>query len=436
MFKFRLNDYLSPFRLMHWRRLLWKSQYYSPERLRALQWNLLSQILDHCFERVPYYRERFAAIGLKREDIRSIEDLSNIPVLSRETVFDTPEKLKADDFKKHRPVEQHTCGTTGIPLRVYWDRYSNVIELTCMWRHFSWSGYRLGRPFLDLRSRVIEDPKGYIWNWNCRALECSIDIMDRSNIEHYADLLRKYRIKLWRGHPSAIHDFCHLLQGAGITDVKPKYVYGAAESLLEYQRSYIKKWTGLPICDFYGLAEHVALITQCPQGGYHINSEYGFIEIVGEHGSPVKSGEEGRVIATGLHNKAFPLLRYDTLDYAIPSDRRCRCGRTLPLVEKLTGRIEDRVLNTEGRWVSNFDCLFYHIQGIRKAQIVQSVRNALDIYIVPAGDSQIKPEIRIREEFNKKFDGGMNITIHRVDDVPFRSSGKFKFVICNLDGEK
>jgi phenylacetate-CoA ligase len=317
-------------------------------------------------------------------------------------------------------------------MSFYWDTDSNVLELVCQWRHFSWSGYRLGEPFLDIRSRILDVPSGYVWNWRCRGLEVSCDNIDSSNIEEYAALLRRYRIKLWRGHPGAISCLCRFLSNAGISDVKPKYVVTFAEPLLGYQRQFIQSWAGVPVCDNYGLVEHNALICQCPEGGYHIASEYGIIEILKDDGAPALPGEEGRIVATGLHNKAVPLLRYDTGDYAVQSDKRCSCGRTLPLVEGISGRLDDRVLRADGRWISGLQREFYFAEGVREAQLVQEQRQNLDVYLVPAEGYGEETEIHLRTKLKKKLGESMKIHIHRVEEIPFRSPGKSKFVVNKL----
>ena len=105
-------------------------------------------------------------------------------------------------------------------------------------------------------------------------------------------MLRKYRVKLWRGHPGALYWLCYLLHDAGHDDVKPKCIFTCAETLLGYQREFMESWSGVCVCDSYGLKEHTALICQCPEGRYHIASEYGIVEIVKDDGSPAKPGEE------------------------------------------------------------------------------------------------------------------------------------------------
>ncbi|OQY14617.1 MAG: hypothetical protein B6I30_00120 [Desulfobacteraceae bacterium 4572_187] len=432
MIEFKISDFMVPHRVLFWRWNLWKNQYESRDRQRGLQWELLSGLLDHCFTRVPYYRKLFESLGLKRSDFNSLEDLTYIPILNKDILLDFHQDFRSRDFIKYRPREIRTSGTTGTPLRVYWDLASNILELTCIWRHFSWSGYRLGEPFLDIRSVLFHEPEGYRWNWKCRGLEVSSDMIDASNIESYAALLRRFHIKLWRGHPHSIDLFCRLLSEAGIENVRPKYVFTSSEALLENQRHFIQTWTGVPVCDNYGLKEHNVMICQCPAGGYHIASEYGIVEIIKGDGTPAEPGEEGRIIATGLHNKAFPLLRYDTGDYAIHSEAHCTCGKTLPLVKRISGRIDDRILTSKGRWVSGLHFAFFFLQGIRMAQLVQARSHSLDVYLVPTKDYQDEIAFTLSHELKKKLGKSMEINIHLVPEIPYPSHGKFKFVVNKL----
>ncbi len=433
MKEFRISEFLSPGNIIKWRYLLWKSQYFPPEKLRLLQWNYLSKILDFCFEHVPYYKRSFNDLGLKRDDIRTINDITLIPVLSKDTVLERHDEFIPDNMGKYRPITVRTSGTTGSPLELYWDIDVNIFELVCQWRHFSWLGYNFADPFMDIRTFSRHLKQKYRWNWKCRGLEFSSQYINESNINEYADLLRKFKIKFWRGHSSAINHLCQLLDYADIRDVKPKFIVSVGEILLEDQRNFIENWAGALVRDNYGLNEHTALIYQCPDRGYHICSEYGLLEFIKDNGDPAKPGEEGRIISTGLHNKAFPLLRYDTRDYAVYSDRKCRCGRTLPLVESLTGRADDRLINVHGKEISGLQNTFKFAEGIKLSQIVQKEAGVIDVYVVPLNhfDDGLK-ELLIKVLKNE-LGNSMTIHIHVVDDIPYRKPGKFKFVVSLLN---
>lgn len=434
MIEFKLRDYMSPAKFLYWRKTLWESQYYTRGKLDELQHHLLSKMLDHCFENVPFYQNYYKSHGIVRQDITSVEDLVKLPIIGKNDVQEHSEEFKSTDFVRHAPRPIYTSGTTGTPLRLYWDTNSNVIELLSMWRVFSWAGYRLGEAFLDLRSSMLQGVGAYKWNWKCRGLEISSDNITEDTLEHYLTLIRKYKIKLWRGHSSSMYDFCMLLEKNGVNDVTPAYITTASETVLDYHRQYIESWAGVPIFDCYGLKEHNAFISQCQMGEYHISDEYGVVEITKDDGSAAGEGEEGRIVATGLHNKAYPLIRYDTGDYAIKTNRLCQCGRTLPLVAGLTGRNDDRILSADGRWVSGLHFAFFKARNVRQAQIVQDAANVLDVYIVPNRAYTEVDGRLVVTQIRKKVGTAMDVVIHCVSSVPYPCDGKNRFVVCKLTG--
>jgi phenylacetate-CoA ligase len=432
MVRFNLSDFLSLHRLLYWRSLLWRSQYWPIEKQNGLQWKLLSALLDHCFSEVPYYRDILSQSGVRRSDFRSLDDLRHMPVIGKPDVFHHGDRFKADRFDRYKPKAVPTSGTTGSPMTVYWDRRSNVMELLCQWRHYSWFGYRIGTPFLDIRNYHTHLKDKWAWNWKCRGLETAIFFWDETNAAECADVLRKYRIGLWRGNPLAISQLSRLFEAASIGDIRPRQIFSVGEALLESQRENIERWSGLVVGDTYGLNEHTALMCQCPAGNYHIASEYGILEILRDDGTPAKPGEEGRIVSTGLHNRAFPLIRYDTGDLAIPAEGPCACGRTLPVVKALTGRLGDRVLGTHGRWVSSLHRAVKFARGIRYTQLVQERPGGLDVYIVPAEGYDRSVEEQVVAGLRAELGDAMVINVRLVEDLPFCSGRKFKFVINRM----
>lgn len=110
----------------------------------------------------------------------------------------------------------------------------------------------------------------------------------------------------------------------------------------------MKTWGSLPL-DNYGMKERSAFAAECPHHRLHFFPTYGLSEVVDSDRRPVPAGEEGRLIATGLHNFAQPLLRYDTGDFVVMSkERTCPCGCRYPIAQHVTGRIEDNLVNRQG----------------------------------------------------------------------------------------
>lgn len=430
MMEFRLGDYLDPAGLVCWRRFLWKSQFFPADRIRDWQGRRLRRLLAHCVRRVPFYARLFAERRLRPEDFRGPDDLALLPLLDKDALLERRDEFIASDARRYHSRALQTSGTTGTPLDVLWDRPSNVMELACVWRHFSWAGYRLGRPFLDIRHHTLEDaPGGVRWERTCRALRATSTGLGASRAAELAGLLASLRIRFWRGQPGALADLLRALEAAGLAYPKPRGIVSVGAQILPGDRVYLESVAGVPVCDNYGLMEHNVFIGQCPRGGYHIASEYGIVEILKEDGRPARPGETGVIVATGLHNRAFPLLRYVTRDYAVASDRVCACGRTLPLVERLEGRIDDRVRLRTGERIGGMTWVLYGVKGIRACQMVQDAEDRLDVFVVPTSAFDAEAEALLLRHLAIKTQGQLDVRLRRVERVPHEAGRKFKVVV-------
>jgi len=78
--------------------LLRQSRGWSREELAAYQAEVLSRLLDHAYENVPYYRRVFDDRGLVPADIRTPGDLTLLPFLTKEIVQANIADLKARNY--------------------------------------------------------------------------------------------------------------------------------------------------------------------------------------------------------------------------------------------------------------------------------------------------------------------------------------------------
>jgi phenylacetate-CoA ligase len=273
----------------------------------------------------------------------------------------------------------------------------------------------------------------YIYNWKVNGLEFSSDLIDDGNIQRYYEVLLRYKPRLIRGHPQSIQHLALLIQKKGLAGWRPTVVTTASETLYEFQRKDIEQAWQVPVLDSYGLKEHNVFIAQCLEGGYHIFPEYGICEILDGDGIPVKPGQEGWIIATGLHNYVQVLLRYNTRDRAIAGDGRlCPCGRSLPLVERIIGRIDDCVYTAEGRQYSGMHFAFFGRRGIRKARLIQTDLNTVKVELVVTPQFNITERTALTNALKQKVNDKLSFELQIVDDIVQQTSGKFKFVISNV----
>lgn len=110
----------------------------------------------------------------------------------------------------------------------------------------------------------------------------------------------------------------------------------------QHCRDIVKKKFDLELFETYGAVEFGWLAFECNEHcGLHMTTNNMYLEIVDEEGEQVSAGEQGEIIVTGLYNRAMPLIRYRIGDLGIPSDEKCPCGRSWPLIKSIEGRIND-----------------------------------------------------------------------------------------------
>ncbi len=445
MIEFSFSDFFYPSDLLQTYRLLKRSEYWAPDQFLQYQANNLAKLLRHCAEHVPIYQNIFKTKDILSKFIspeNSFELLSQIPVLQKNFFRENSIEFCSNEWERYKPKKISTSGTTGTPLTVYWDKGSNVMEFCSIQRLWRWAGFHPGQPFLDIRSRLLDDNENHLietdgiryqYNWKVRGLEFSSDLINDQTIQPYYNVLLHYRPKLVRGHPQSILHLANLLEKHQLLDWKPACITTASEAVYDFQRRRIDDAWGVPVLDSYGLKEHNVFIAQCPAGSYHIYPEYGIVEILDDQDKPVDAGVEGWIVATSLHNYAQPLLRYNTLDRAVAGDgQQCSCGRTLPVIDRLVGRIDDCLITPDGVRYSGLSFAFFGLKGLHKARLTQiDFKKVIVEVVVDSNFDQSQQEILLKN-LERKVNGKLIFDIIEVNDIIQETSGKFKFVVSKI----
>ncbi len=153
------------------------------------------------------------------------------------------------------------------------------------------------------------------------------------------------------------------------------------------------------------------------------------IEIL-KNGEPVAPGEEGEVVITNLHSYAMPFIRYAQGDVAVLSPESPRCGRGLPLLERVLGRTDDFIVLKNGEKISPHP--FYHcidpVEGIRRWRIVQSSPNRITVEIEPEEAFHNATSLIVRGNLEELVKGQLDIDILPVDTISIDPSSKFRAV--------
>ena len=206
--------------------------------------------------------------------------------------------------------------------------------------------------------------------------------------------------------------------------------------LHDWERQTLEEVFQCPVTNRYGCEEVSIIACQCEaHNGLHVNADGIYLEVLRGDGEPAEPGELGMVVVTDLTNMAMPLIRYQIGDMGVLTDRRCPCGRGLPLLERVEGRIADYVLTPQGRLVSGISLTDHFntmIPGVVQLQIVQEAVDRFTFRIV--SDEHFGPASyeTLNSLVAEHFGPDVTFQCEFTDHIPQESSGKFRFCISKV----
>lgn len=387
----------------------------------------LRAVVDHAYRRVPYYRRLLDEAGFRPGNLRSLDDLAQLPITRREDLqFLPPDQICASNVGPESLVLHATSGSTGAPLTVRRD--ANEERLLLAFRVRALGPYGLG-----LRARRVQidhfSPEALALEGR-PALHERFGILPRLLIEWRTPkeemfaALDEFRPDIISGPPSVLSWLAADLTEADRRRLTASLVVTGAETHLPEMRRAIEQGFGLPVADVYGSHEVVFIGSQRPdEPGYRICEEATLVEVVREDGRAAEPGETGEVVVTALHSYAMPFIRYRLGDQVVVGEPSGPY-RTLRSID---GRIIDRFRLPSGRWVHGYTLgQLAKTPGleVRQFQIVQERRDSFRMRLAVRGsaDHDLQP---IREALIERLEPGVEVLVEAVDEIPPHPSGKF-----------
>ena len=420
---------------------LQESQWWSREQLKEYQLGQLSKLLHHAYENVPYYRRVFDERGLKPKDIQDFKDLQKLPYLTKEIIQDNLPDLVARNYPRSKLQYATTGGSTGIPMGFYLEKgVSNAKEWAFMLTQWNRVGFKIGDRCVVLRGNVVESAsKGKFWEYdpvNKNLILSSYHLTDE-NMPKYIEKIREFKPDFIQAYPSAISILARFMKEHNIEPFPSvKALLCGSENLYSWQRELLEDVFQCRVYSWYGHTEQAVLAGECEKSTYyHIFPEYGIVEIIGKDGKPVTAENEmGEIVATGLNNFICPLIRYRTMDLAVPASGKCECGRDYPLLKKVEGRLQELIVTGTGRLIS-MTAINMHsdvFDNVKQFQFYQEKKGEVIFNIVRKQSYTDQDTEYIRKELYKKLGDDVNLIIRFVDHIPRTQRGKYRFLIQKL----
>ena len=319
------------------------------EKIKELQSERLIKQVKNVYENVAYYRNLMDKMGIKPEDINSIEDLHKLPFLTKADLREAyPYGLMARPLSDCVRI-QSTSGTTGKRVVAFYTQHDIDIWEDCCARAIVAVG--------GTKDDVCQVCYGYGLftggpglNGGSHKVGCLTLPMSSGNTERQIQFMLDLQSTIICCTPSYAAYIAETLKEMGHTtdDISLKAGIFGAEAWTEEMRRDIEKSLGIKAYDIYGLTELAGpgVSFECEeQTGMHINEDHYIAEIIDpDTGEVLPEGSRGELVLTSIDKEAFPLLRYRTRDICVLTREKCSCGRTFVKMSKPMGRSDDMLI--------------------------------------------------------------------------------------------
>lgn len=408
------------------------SQWLAPQALEDMQLRRLRGLVAHAAERSPYYRDAFARAGVRPEEISSLADLRRLPVLPKADLRDHLAAIRTGPVEKL--VKRQTSGSTGIPLVVWAEPLARDAWAAALFRFLEWWEIRPGDRRVSLISRMDLTAQRW-WKQLLIANVIEISAMDLSTaaLDRLTRWLERGRTTALLGYPSSLVFFAQHLLARGAGPYRLRAVIATGEMLYDDHRALMRRAFGCPVINEYGSSETGHIAGECPAGSLHIAAENVLAEVTD---AGADGGAAGELLLTDLTNRATPLIRYQIGDRGRPGGA-CDCGRGLPVLEELAGRVSELVVFPDGRR-ADFTIVAGVIESLaengiplRQYQVIQRTPAVLEI-LLAGPDSLAGAGETLRYRLREALPAPIEVEVRVVDAIPAEPSGKRRRFISSL----
>lgn len=327
----------------------WQPEYETMKKdeMRQLQLKRLKKTAASVYENVPFYNDKFKALGVSPENINSVDDITNLPITKKPDLranypfglFATPNN---DVVRIHA-----SSGTSGKPTVVGYTENDIRTWADMMARDLKMVGVGPDDVFQNsLNYGLFTGGLGF--HNGAERLGAMTVPAGTGNTARQLEMMQDFGVTVINCTPSYA---LYLAETAEKMDILDKLslrigTFGG-EPWSSNTRKDIENVFGMKAYDSYGLSELIGpgVAFECEeQDGLHIWDDHFLVEVLDSNGEQVTEGEKGELVLTSLTKEAFPVIRYHTGDITRLLESECACGRTSTRISRIMGRADDMLI--------------------------------------------------------------------------------------------
>ncbi len=319
------------------------------EKLQKFQLEKLKETVNWISKKVPFYKNKLKELGVKADNLNSIEDSAKLPFTVKDDLRDNyPFDLCAVAMKDVVRIHA-SSGTTGKPITGPYTADDLEQWTECMCRNLYSAGVR--------REDIVQNAYGYGlftgglgFHQAATKMGCAVVPTSSGLTERQITLMKDFGSTVLFATPSYALTIAERAEEMKV-DIKSLPlrvgIFGA-EPWSSGMRQEIEERMNIKAMEAYGLTELCGpgVGFDCEaQDGIHINEDHFLAEIV-DPGTlePLPLGEQGELVFTSLQRRAMPMIRYRTKDITRLRREKCACGRTFVKMDKIYGRSDDMLI--------------------------------------------------------------------------------------------
>jgi phenylacetate-CoA ligase len=402
-------------------------QWKSPQYIRRYQEKRLRYIVRYAYENSYFYRNKFKECGITPLDICTLEDLRKIPTVTKAELRKNFPQVISKGFTEETCTAESTSGSTGERIKILHD-YNALVRygLNLLRGHMA-LGLKPYHKTAYIRYKPV-NPNPLEKMGLFKFYHIFSDLPPGTIIEKLKEI-SPFTINCY---PTVMYLLAKQISDEDVRFLSPHHIVTWSEKLTPRVRETVEEKFGCPVYDQYGAYEFHSVAFECQKKRMHINADTLIMEFLRD-GEPAAPGERGEIVMTNLWNRAMPFIRYEIGDIGVFSDDICECGRGLPLIEELEGRIEDSCQTISGEIVlpSRLITLFYPYEEIDAFQVVQRKRDEIRIKVVRGDNYSRTIENEILDKFKTIFGEDSTIKMEYVKKIE-RREGKRRVVVCEV----
>lgn len=408
---------------------------FSSAQWQAFQHEALRDLLPVCAVHVPYYSRTWTK---SQKEAALAGELSALPLLEKNPVRANPVDFVRDDLKPIMTTSNWTSGSTGTPIRTIWTPEETRASLAVREvRSANWAGVSFKLPRATFSGRMVDpDPesKGPYYRYNAAEKQVYFSPFHlRPDSAHfYVEALKKHPTQWMTGYAVSYYLLAKFILEQNLEVLPLKAIITTSEKLTAEMRFVMEEAYHCRIFEEYSTVENALFASECECGRLHLSPDVGLVEILRPDGSACPPGEVGEVVTTCLMRPYQPLIRYRLGDLAAWDAEPCRCGREMPVIREVVGRVEDVVVGPDGRQMVRFHGIFTAQPHVIEGQIIQESLGQIRVKIVPTPGFDEADRMDITRRVQQRLGHQVEVKVELVTAIERTKAGKFQPVISKV----